>query len=453
MGFLGQKCSIFAAQVASALWPSTIRPWEKKSSLSQGCRLAKRAGNTFRNGLVFSNRPVGIRERICLRVLENVHKWEGALRVGFTSLPPTDRNLPLPSMAIPDLTECPGHWAAPLPEFYCQAASRHSHFTTNLPRDRPEHNFPQDAMKLKSKPVPGTDMQHICRSRCLGPLAFHNQAVGEKIQLSQGCRLAKRAGNTFRNGLVFSNRPVGIRERICLRVLENVYRWEGVLRVGFTNLPPTDRNLPLPSMAIPDLTECPGHWAAPLPEFYCQAGSELEFWVSAGGSFHFSDKNKGEHKLLTGLDLSKPLWFMIDIYGQASSIFLLGSQKKGKLCTQKSCPAPGPESLTIPDNGYDHSWNPDVSSLSGHSEDSISSLNLNIPPGNKVFLLNDESSLLVTGESCVTCLTREATVTLPCAHKCLCHHCFPKVLQEFGTCPLCRTEINVSSVVEQRISV
>ncbi|XP_061585918.1 E3 ubiquitin-protein ligase NEURL3-like [Cololabis saira] len=319
-------------------------------------------------------------------------------------------------------------------------ASRHSRFTTNLPRDRPEQNFTQDTMKFfdsNENPVPGTDMQHICSSHCLGPLAFHNQAVGEKIQLSQGCRLAKRAGNTFRNGMVFSNRPVGIRERICLRVLENVHKWEGALRVGFTSLPPTDRNLPVPSMAIPDLTKRPGHWAAPLPESYCQAGSELEFWVSAGGSLRFSDKNNREHKLLTGLDLSKPLWFMIDIYGQASSIFLLGSQKKGKLCTQKSCPAPGPESLTIPDNGYDHSWNPDVSSLSGHSEDSISSLIINIPPG----------------ESCVACLTKEATVTLPCAHKCLCHHCFPKVLQEFGTCPLCRTEIKASSAVEQRISV
>ncbi|XP_061584563.1 E3 ubiquitin-protein ligase NEURL3-like [Cololabis saira] len=280
-------------------------------------------------------------------------------------------------------------------------------------------------------------MHHFCSSRCLGPLAFNNQAVGEKIQLSEGCRLAKRAGNTFRNGLVFSSRPVGIRERICLRVLENVHKWEGGLRVGFTSLPPTDRNLPLPSMAIPDLNKRPGHWAAPLPESYCQAGSELEFWVSASGSLRCSDKNNRKHQLLTGVNLSKPLWFMIDIYGKVSSIFLLGSRKKRELGTQKSCPAPGPESLTIPDNDYDHSWNPDVSSLSGDGKDGISCLNINIPPG----------------KMCVTCLVREATVTLPCAHQCLCCHCFPKVLLEFGTCPLCQTEIEASSALEQRISV
>ncbi|KAM6931401.1 E3 ubiquitin-protein ligase NEURL3 [Xenentodon cancila] len=293
---------------------------------------------------------------------------------------------------------------------------------------------------LDNDPVRGPERPHVCSSCCLGPLAFHHQAVGEEIQLSQGCRYAERTGCTFRNGLVFSSRPVRVGERIHLKVLMNVLKWEGALRVGFTTVPPTARNLPLPSMAIPDLIKCPGHWAAPLPQSYCPAGSELEFWVSAGGSLYFADKNNRKsrkYQLLTGVDVSKPLWFMLDIYGRTGSIFLMGSRKKGQVCTKRSCPAPAPAPGTEPVT---------ITSCHPSMEHDLSSLGFSAAG-------NDESSLLVEEVTCVTCLMREATViTLPCSHKCLCHRCFLRVLQEFGTCPLCRKEINSSSAVERRVS-
>lgn len=130
--------------------------------------------------------------------------------------------------------------------------------------------------------------------------------------------------DTFRCGLVFSSRPVRVQERILLRVQKDSSNWNGALRVGFTNVSPMDRSLPLPELAIPNLTEIPGHWAAPVPESYCQAGSVLEFWVSYGGNLYVKSDNIGQHKLLTGVDLSRPLWAMMDIYGQTCSIFLLG---------------------------------------------------------------------------------------------------------------------------------
>lgn len=174
-------------------------------------------------------------------------------------------------------------------------------------------------------PVPESESQHTqCSWRCLGPLGFCHQVVGQKIQLSHGCRQVERTGDTFMNGLVFSNRPVKKRERIHVRVLQSDLKWEGALRVGFTNLPPSNRILPLPSVAVPDLTKGPGHWAAPVPEYYCRAGSELMFWVSGGGKLYFAAGDQKKRKLLSGVDLSKPLWAMIDVYGQTSSIFLLG---------------------------------------------------------------------------------------------------------------------------------
>ncbi|XP_059193461.1 E3 ubiquitin-protein ligase NEURL3 isoform X2 [Centropristis striata] len=219
----------------------------------------------------------------------------------------------------------------------------------------------------------GSETPHKCNQSCLGPLTFHPQAVGDKVRLSQGCRRADKTENTFKNGLVFSSRPVKIQERIQLRVEKDLINWQGALRVGFTTVPPETRSLPLPIMAIPDLTNTQGHWAAPLNESHCQAGSELEFWVTGAGSVYVANNGTKEHKLLTGVDLSQPLWAMIDIYGQTCSISLLGSEKRELFRTRRSCPAP--ERLTSPDEDS-HSLIHGISRLHGNSDESISSVGI-----------------------------------------------------------------------------
>lgn len=68
---------------------------------------------------------------------------------------------------------------------------------------------------------------------------------------------------------------------------------------------------------------------------------------------------------------------------------------------------------------------------------------------------NCDSCVLITGagsvNNCVVCLGREARITLSCGHRCLCHHCTTRVLQQFGTCPLCRQSIRAPSVEGRRI--
>lgn len=166
---------------------------------------------------------------------------------------------------------------------------------------------------------------HRCGLFCLGPLTFHPEAVGDSVNLSQGSRLAERVGDTFRNGLVFSSRPVKVQERIRLRVEGESRKWDGALRVGFTNVPPTARTVPLPALAIPNLTDTPGHWAVPLPES-CYPGLEVKFWVSRNGKICISRNNSKGYKLRTKrVDISRPLWAMVDIYGRTRSILLLGT--------------------------------------------------------------------------------------------------------------------------------
>ncbi|XP_069555760.1 E3 ubiquitin-protein ligase NEURL3 [Brachyistius frenatus] len=269
-----------------------------------------------------------------------------------------------------------------------------------------------------------SEASHRCGLLCLGPLTFHPQATGNMVRLSQGCRLAERNMRTFRNGLVFTNRPVKIREKIHLRVEKDVHNWQGALRVGFTNVSPSER--PLPSMAMPDLTDCTGHWAAPLRDSYCRAGSVMEFWVSGGGNVFFTSNNS-KKKLLSGVDISQPLWAMIDIYGQTCSIFLLGSKKKGVLYTRRSCPAH--ETLTSPDIDNPFTLIPDDSRLQGNRDDCMSCLDVDIS----------------ADEVCVVCMVRAARITLPCGHQCLCKRCNYKVSKHFGTCPLCRHMIRAPS--------
>ncbi|CAJ1068458.1 LOW QUALITY PROTEIN: E3 ubiquitin-protein ligase NEURL3 [Xyrichtys novacula] len=195
-------------------------------------------------------------------------------------------------------------------------------------------------MKCDNENLDIVETSHRCGYSCLGPLTFHSQAVGTKVSLSHDLRRATRVQNTFKNGLVFSNRAIKPMEKIHLRVEKDMLNWHGALRVGFTNIPPSSRSQPLPPLAIPNLTSTPGYWAAPVSESLCSRGSELEFWFSSGGSIYVSGSNNHKHKLTTGVDLRLPLWAVIDIYGNTCSISLLGSKKVTWAMTKTSCPAP-----------------------------------------------------------------------------------------------------------------
>ncbi|CAL8342695.1 unnamed protein product [Lota lota] len=181
---------------------------------------------------------------------------------------------------------------------------------------------------------------HRCGCFCLGPLAFHGSAVGAHLSLGRGRTLAHRKECTFNNGLAFSSRPVRVGEEVSLQVKKRVGLWSGSLRLGFTNVPPGSRRLPPPPMAIPHLTDTAGHWANIVPETFCYPGSVVTFWVSHGGTVYCRVRNCKRHKLVEAVDLSQPLWAMLDVYGQTCAVLLLGSEKKHVLWTRTSCPPP-----------------------------------------------------------------------------------------------------------------
>ncbi|XP_072537191.1 E3 ubiquitin-protein ligase NEURL3 [Salminus brasiliensis] len=272
-----------------------------------------------------------------------------------------------------------------------------------------------------------------CGRGCLGPMTFHSEAKGQLVTLSEDGRRATRDTSSFRHGLIFSSRPLRVQEKMCVRIERSVMGWHGALRVGFTSVVPGSRAVP--SLAIPELTDFPGYWAIPVPEQQCLPGSEIVFWVSHGGCLNVLTADGQKHRMKTTLDKHKPMWAMIDVYGQTNTVLLLGSMKKCLFSTRRSCPVP-PVEPTVATCSYidapveilERTLNQNI------LEESENRQNVNL----SCCQSNRQSTSNETVEECVVCYSNFVDVMLTCGHRCVCSHCALRVFNEFGTCPLCR---------------
>ncbi|MFT7813477.1 E3 ubiquitin-protein ligase NEURL3-like [Arapaima gigas] len=274
---------------------------------------------------------------------------------------------------------------------------------------------------------------HTCGWYCLGPIAFHEKLKGDSVSLSLEDRRAERLGGSFKDGLVFSSRPVRVRERVRLRVECSAEHWHGALRVGFAAVRPTCR--PLPPFAIPDLTSKPGYWAQLVPAVHASLGSELQFWATERGRLMLEVSGGAQICLLEGMDVGGPLWAMIDVYGQTSAVLLLGTVKKSVLWVRKSCPAPPPPPVSPAGSclcAGRESRCPVKRKLRAESPE---------PPGAPCSGSSAGWRASGPGEDCVVCWCREACVLLGCGHRCLCRTCAVRVCLELKTCPLCRKTV------------
>lgn len=143
------------------------------------------------------------------------------------------------------------------------------------------------------------------------------------MTLSEGGRRATRELSSFRYGLIFSSRPLGLDEKVHLRVERSMMAWHGAIRLGFTDVKPGIQ--PLPSLAIPELTSSQGYWAIPVPQDHCSPRTELTFWVKRSGRLCVQADNGYKHSVkMSEMNPKKPIWAMIDVYGQTNTVLLLG---------------------------------------------------------------------------------------------------------------------------------
>ncbi|XP_055024275.2 E3 ubiquitin-protein ligase NEURL3-like [Misgurnus anguillicaudatus] len=248
----------------------------------------------------------------------------------------------------------------------------------------------------------------VCHKRTsLGPLSFHSNVNGRLITLSDGGRRATRDESSFRHGLVFSARPVQIQEKLRLRVERSTKNLHGSLRVGFANVLPEETTLP--SMAVPDLTNSSSLYAAAiLHEDTCYPGSETEFWIDRYARLWTRSSDGTKSFQPTALNIHGPIWAMIDIYGQTSAVMLLGSKKKDRLYTYRSCPALKHNKHTD-DNNYIYK---DI------NKETLKRLNK--PMSMQIHESYNTGTEAFDSEDCVVCRSEKPNTLLSCGHKCAC---------------------------------
>ncbi|XP_076057578.1 E3 ubiquitin-protein ligase neur isoform X2 [Oratosquilla oratoria] len=162
------------------------------------------------------------------------------------------------------------------------------------------------------------------RSSCtnnLPPLLF-NSVCGDNVRISADGKIARRT-ESFCKGIAFSNRPVRVGERVCLRLVEVSTNWSGVIRFGFTSQDPAGLRDALPKYACPDLTNKPGYWAKALSERFAEQDIVIFYYVTPTGDVHFGINGEERGVFFGGVDTRSQLWCLVDVYGNSTAVELL----------------------------------------------------------------------------------------------------------------------------------
>ncbi|XP_065216600.1 protein neuralized-like [Planococcus citri] len=157
-------------------------------------------------------------------------------------------------------------------------------------------------------------------SHNLPALKFHF-TKGKNIKLANDRMLAIRE-NSFCHGITFTNRPVMVEEKICIKLVDVSDNWKGAIRFGFTNVnPATLKNLP--KYACPGLNDRKRFWAKQVNEEYIRKNSILYFYVNEAGVVSYGVNERTKEVLFDGVDVTTKLWAMIDVYGNSTAIQLV----------------------------------------------------------------------------------------------------------------------------------
>ena len=176
-----------------------------------------------------------------------------------------------------------------------------------------QYKVQERLMKVKGKNTPPPDFH-------LPPLQSH-PTHGENIRMSDDGFTATRV-NSFCHGIVFSNRPIMVGERIYLQITEVSKFWHGVIRIGISaHNPSSIRHLP--KHACPDLTVKPGYWAKSLGEKLIVEGRVVHYYISRNGNIHYGLDGKDLGIFHYGIDTRQTMWAMVDLYGACTSLRMI----------------------------------------------------------------------------------------------------------------------------------
>ncbi|XP_078087759.1 E3 ubiquitin-protein ligase NEURL3-like [Mustelus asterias] len=268
----------------------------------------------------------------------------------------------------------------------------------------------------------------------LSPLFFHPYTKGTQINMDSSHHCAWRKSG-FCNGIVFTNRPILIQEKVRVKITKTDDSWKGGLRLGCTIYDPSLMDpSALPKFVCPDLEKTHGFWVSALPQECMQEGTVISFWVNSQGHFLYTVNEGREYLLMKGLLVSWPLWVIIDVYGTTQEVQLQDSTVKcvsqRKLPPQPPLPVRSDKSQTSCSDTPASCATP----TKGHSGSSpcAAEVSSDIQPQLSESL----------DEDCIVCCSRQVdSVLYKCGHMCVCYGCGKKLLSRNAKCPICRQPV------------
>ena len=180
-------------------------------------------------------------------------------------------------------------------------------------------------MRLLSKILSGvTGTTETRRKVSSLPVLEWHPVHGENISLSEGRSVASRR-ESFCQSVVFSQRPLELGEKMWLRLLSvSEQGWRGGLRLGVSGVNPSHwTGASLPKYLCPDMTSRARVWARAMPEKYVKAGHVIFLCVKPSGHLVWGVNGKEKGVLVSGVDVTGPLWAVIDVYGSTSAVQLI----------------------------------------------------------------------------------------------------------------------------------
>ncbi|CAF3272931.1 unnamed protein product [Rotaria socialis] len=148
---------------------------------------------------------------------------------------------------------------------------------------------------------------------------FH-KTFGQNMRLENNGTKAVRY-TSFDHGITFTDKSININERIHLKIVEvdETRQWCGSLAIGFTQVDPgTIRQEDLPKSALPNLS--PTNKFSYVKRLYETLTKQLciIFYYNPDGAYFILDGK--EQEICKSIDIKKPLWAVIDVYGNVKAV-------------------------------------------------------------------------------------------------------------------------------------
>ncbi|KAK7152842.1 hypothetical protein R3I93_010922 [Phoxinus phoxinus] len=459
---------------------------------------------SFCNAITFTNRPIRIYEQVRLKITKRQGCWSGALRVGFSTVDPSDLcSTWLPRFACPDLVSERGFWARALPEEQCEEGAVLSFWLDNtgrvfyrvnggcpifffsgVPAGEPVwavidiYGLTRGVQLLDSKIVPA---EYICPALTHeGMDDWHLSSNCSELDLQDGLPSFSSSPNTLNsvlsrqlnddlhfhcvhgNGLrlltehiavryynrredcalVFTHRPLRCGECVFLKVSLRSSALNGFLSYGFTSCNPAHINPKHLPVNPDDLLDRKEFWAFSCLTSPLVGGDIIGFRATAEGEVLVSH-NGGRACREMCVDNSTPLWMIFDLHTHIKQISILGTSfgyTASSSETQRSIFSDASHTSANQRHRTAVMGFTDIFQLRPQSLSSSAGTTFSSLSSESP---NTPSCCAITGEECLICCERAVdSVLYACGHMCVCSVCGGKLTEMSNPCcPMCRSPI------------